>query len=98
MHVFSVSDSTIELADEFDPDLMGVHGPAYSPEGDRLALLSSYGVVCLYDSSTLQEIGVIELPLRGAGGTLTFSSNGNNLLVEQAGHTLRIFSAHPEEN
>jgi hypothetical protein len=76
-----------------NPDLYGLFGPCFSPNGDRLAVVCGSGIVWLCDPRPGQEQEVATLEYATARGAQAwFSPNGNNLFV-YSNHTLQVYEA-----
>ena len=93
--LLQVTESGLKPQHQMNPDLYGLFGPCFSPNGDRLAVVSGSGIVWLCDPRTGQEQEVATLEYAKArGAQACFSPNGNNLFV-YSNQTLQVYEAPP---
>jgi WD40 repeat protein len=91
--LLQVTESGLKPQHQMNPDLYGLFGPCFSPNGDRLAVVCGSGIVWLCDPRAGQEQEVATLEYATARGAQAwFSPNGNNLFVF-SNHTLQIYEA-----
>ena len=91
--LLQVTESSFKPQHQMHPDLYGLFGPCFSPNGDRLAVVTGSGIVWLCDPRTGQEQEVATLEYaRARGAQACFSPNGNNLFV-YSNHTLQVYEA-----
>jgi WD40 repeat protein len=93
--LLDVTESGLKPQPQMNPDLYGLFGPCFSPNGDRLAVVCGSGIVWLCDPRAGQEQEVATLEYATARGAQAwFSPNGNNLFV-YSNQTLQVYEAPP---